>query len=245
VPSATEEHYTSGAYWASRAFDDKAAYKVPLALRVLSDAGIALSPGMRAVEIGCGDGAFLFPLASALEARVPTLSLTGYDISSLAVERAQAAAAAKHESRMSFRCGLANEVAERFDVAFVMDVVEHVTDPYAFLGEVSRLAPVTVVYLPIEQSLAHQLMGRVNRSFGAYHHIHFFSMDSMGILLRETGLTIASMRHAAASPEIFHLTGGWTVQAARRVRYCAYRFAPRVSSLLMGGSVMMALTPAR
>lgn len=244
MQSATEAHYTSGTYWESR-LDDKSDYKVPLAMRVLSDAGISLSPGVRAVEIGCGDGAFLFPLMRAFQAKVPDFSLTGYDISSLAINRARAAAAAKNESRLSFHTGSAGEVRERFDIAFVMDVVEHVTDPFAFLGAVARLAPVIVVHLPIEQSLAHQLMGRPSRSYDAYHHIHFFSIDSMRILLREAGLSIASMRYTAGSPEVLHLTGGWTLQIARRLRYAAYRFVPRVSSLLMGGSVMMALQPTR
>lgn len=240
--SRTEDHYTSGEYWRER-LGSGSDYKVPLALRALAAAQVSLEPGLKAVEIGCGNGSFLFPFAKALDAQFQSFTLCGYDISNLAVEHATMAAREAGESRLSFHLGSAADVADRFDVVLLMDVVEHVTDPYSFLAAVHPIASLVVLHLPIEQSPAHNVLHKLRQSYNTYHHVHFFSDESMRILLEETGFEILVIRFTAASPEILRGGGGLVTRAFRLIRYCAYKLWPRISSLLLGGSVMIVMRP--
>jgi 2-polyprenyl-3-methyl-5-hydroxy-6-metoxy-1,4-benzoquinol methylase len=142
--SATETHYKSGDYWQTR-LKSTSDFKVALALRALAAAQINITPGLRAVEIGCGNGAFLFPLSRALDAHIRSFALYGFDISSLAVDHARNLAEETGETRVFFQTGSATDVREQFDIAFLMDVVEHVSDPYAFLASVRNIAPLALM----------------------------------------------------------------------------------------------------
>jgi len=241
--NSTESFYTSGEYWRSR-LTSSSDYKVPLALRALAAANIELKPGLKAAEIGCGNGAFLFPLARALDAKFRAFTLCGFDISPLAIERATEMARESGDNRISFHLGSAANVKDRFDVVFLMDVVEHVTDPYEFLESTRAVAPLVVLHLPIEQSVAHNLLHKLTQSYNTYHHVHFFSRESMRLLLWETGFEILALRFTAASPEILHSQGDVVTKLFREIRYCSYRFSPYLSSVLFGGSVMIVMRPA-
>lgn len=237
-----EQFYSSGEYWQDK-LNEKSDFKVPLAIRALDEAGFRITPGLRAAEIGCGNGAFLFPLAHALDALIGSFSLTGFDIAPNAVDLAKARASETGETRLTFAVKSAAEIDERFDIVFIMDVVEHVADPYSFLRSVRKIAPVIVLHLPIEQSLAHNIIRRASTSYRRFHHLHFFSQDSMRVLVQESGLEIISMRYTAASSEVLHLHGGPATQVARRLRYYASNILPDTMSMLTGGSLMLVMKP--
>lgn len=239
--SATELHYQSGDYWRAR-LDSASDFKVALALRALHAVNIELSEGVRAAEIGCGNGAFLFPLAATLSGRLKSFTLRGIDIAPLAITHANARAREAGENRISFIEGSAADVKERFDIAFLMDVVEHVSDPFAFLQAAKDIAPIIVLHLPIEHSVAHRLLRKPTAAYKQFKHIHFFSLETMRILLQEVGLIMLGLQFTAASPEVFKFSGGPFVRTSRAVRYCAYKLAPAASSILFGGSVMVVMS---
>lgn len=87
MPS-TEGHYSSGSYWENR-LGQSSDFKVSLALRALSGANVPIKHDVKALEIGCGDGAFLFPLAKTLESENRAFHLYGYDIAVNAIEHAR------------------------------------------------------------------------------------------------------------------------------------------------------------
>ncbi|MHC5740421.1 MAG: hypothetical protein ACYTXT_00690 [Nostoc sp.] len=78
------DHYTSGAYWLERQNSDST-YKVRLVESLLKKSQLSLSSTLKAAEIGCGQGAFLFPFANYLENQKIQCNLLGYDISSQAI----------------------------------------------------------------------------------------------------------------------------------------------------------------
>lgn len=240
--SITESFYTSGDYWKTR-LGAASDYKVALALRALAAANLKLAPGVRAAEIGCGNGAFLFPLTKTLDAQIGSFALYGFDISTLAIDQARKVVLDSGENRLFFRLGSAADVHEQFDVAFLMDVVEHVTDPYAFLSSVRNIAPLVVMHLPIEHSIAHRLLHKPTKAYKQFHHVHFFSLETMRILLDEVGFEIVSVQFTAASPEIWRFSGSVTTRASRALRYYAYKVSPNVSSIFFGGSVMVIMRP--
>jgi len=235
--SITEQHYTSGDYWRDRGAEDSA-YKADLAMNALACANIELRPGLRAVEIGSGSGGFILPLAERLNARFGDFSLSGYDIAPNAVELAKCAT---KDKRIKFSIGSVKDIKDKYDIVFLMDVVEHVTDPYWFLESVRDIAPLVVMHIPIEQSLAHAILSRPLQSYELFHHVHFFSIETLRLLIQETGYEIVKMQFSSAFSKLLYSPGHPLLTAARAVRYCSYKIAPRMSGILMGGEVMVVL----
>jgi 2-polyprenyl-6-hydroxyphenyl methylase / 3-demethylubiquinone-9 3-methyltransferase len=104
-------------------------------LRAQADAAWRLDPrdrfalkGRRALDVGCGAGLLAEPLAR-LGAEV-----TGLDAAPENIAAARAHAAGQHLA-IDYRAGGIEQVAgERFDLVVSMEVVEHVTDPAAFVA---------------------------------------------------------------------------------------------------------------
>jgi 2-polyprenyl-6-hydroxyphenyl methylase/3-demethylubiquinone-9 3-methyltransferase len=92
--------------------------------------------GRRAIDVGCGAGLLTEPLAR-LGARV-----TGVDAAPESIAVAQAHATAQGLT-IDYRAGdVAALTDERFDLVTSMEVVEHVTDPAAFVAALAAvLAP--------------------------------------------------------------------------------------------------------
>ncbi len=85
----------------------------------------------RLLEIGCGDGDFLF------EAEAAGYHVTGVEYAPAACEQARA-----RLQRGEIICGELEKAAlegAQFDLCVLSDVIEHVRDPLAFLREIHRL----------------------------------------------------------------------------------------------------------
>jgi hypothetical protein len=100
------------------------------------------------------------------------------------------------------------------------------------------------MHLPIEHSLAHRLLNKATDAYRRFRHVHFFSLETMRILLAEVGFEIVSVQFTAASPEIRRFSGNATTRASRILRYYAYKLSPNISSIFFGGSVMVIMRPA-
>ncbi|MGF1659740.1 MAG: class I SAM-dependent methyltransferase [Rubrimonas sp.] len=103
-------------------------------------AKLALSPGMRVLDIGCGWGGMALYLAAICEARVVGVTLSPAQLQ-VAQARAQAAGLA---DRVEFRLCDYRAVAERFDRVVSVGMLEHVGVgrlPEYFLTVRDRLGP--------------------------------------------------------------------------------------------------------
>ena len=109
----------------------------------------------RVVEIGCGAGAVL----AALAERLPSAErLDGYDVSPQAIELARP----RESARVHFHEGLAGAGGEQYDVALLIDVVEHVEDPFGFVRAVRDLAERVVLHIPLDLPV-HSTLARLAR----------------------------------------------------------------------------------
>jgi 2-polyprenyl-3-methyl-5-hydroxy-6-metoxy-1,4-benzoquinol methylase len=98
--------------------------------RALSDLHYCV--GQRILDLGCGEGA----LARTLKRQFPQLEVHGCDVSVAQLARAEALGGGV----IYGQCGVTLLYADAsFDIVFVMDVLEHVDDPEAFVAEVSRI----------------------------------------------------------------------------------------------------------
>jgi SAM-dependent methyltransferase len=133
--------------------------------------GVGRVPGS-AAEVGCGEGSVLV----ALRDLWPTTSLSGVDLSSDAV-------AAARGRGLLVSVGTAEDLRGSHDVVFSVAVVEHVSDPAAFLRELAaRCAPGGVV-VSIQP---HQDEPSLDVFFS--DHLHHFTMAHVAAVGAAAGL---------------------------------------------------------
>lgn len=135
-------------------------------------------------EVGCGAGKILEALAD----QYPKSLMTGYDI---------APAAAKFwgdidTSRINLKIGNFFELdVHHYDVLLLLDVLEHVADPHAFLANLHGRSEYLVVHFPLDLSALSVLrkspLLHVRRKVG---HIHFFTKALALELMDECGFDV-------------------------------------------------------
>jgi SAM-dependent methyltransferase len=150
----------------------------------------------RALDLGCGDGAFTAELAGAGATAV------GVDVAAAAIARAQA----RHpglEFRLAPIDGPLPFADGSFDVVWCSEVIEHVADTARWLSELRRvLVPAGRLLLSTPNH------GRVRLALGGIErfsdplgeHLHLYSRRSLARLLHEFGFREVSVRTAAGPP---------------------------------------------
>lgn len=167
--------------------DDKARY--PLA-------------GKTALDVGCGAGLLCEPLARMGAA------VTGVDAAPENIEAAKAHAA-QSALAIDYRSGeLAAQGLGKFAVITSMEVIEHVTDPAAFIAELARhLKPDGLLLLSTPNRTAAsrlflveaaERLGQVPR--GTHDWDQFLTPEELTALLAEAGLEVVEMTGIAFSP---------------------------------------------
>lgn len=239
IYSQPAEHYTSGDYWQNRE-KSESTYKVHLVDSLIKKSHLNLSPHIKAAELGCGQGAFLFPFADFLEKHDLDYQLLGYDISTPAINLAQSRN--QHpENKLKFLTGSANDLPNGLDFIFCMDVIEHVENPFEFLRNLSNKSKYLILHLPIEHSIGHLLMRNPTQSYNTFKHIHFFSWESANLLIKESQFELVNYQFTAASDVVLNMPGSFKIKLSRWLRYFAYQLNPQIAAIVGGGSVLLLL----
>ena len=176
------------------------------------------APGERLLEVGCAGGAFLDALRSA------GFRTTGVELSE------DAARFAREHFTLDVRTGtLAGQGFPdcSFDAVVAGDVLEHLSDPVAFLTEVHRvLAPggVLVLACPMQTNTLYARLGFV--IYGMLHrtatvrllpyHLFEYRPSSLTRILRQCGFSVEHMQTAAISPRDISLRGSRLENLAKK-----------------------------
>ena len=158
--------------------------------------------GKTALDVGCGAGLLCEPLARMGAA------VTGVDAAAENVEVARVHAA-RSGLAIDYRAGeIAEQGLGQFDVVASMEVIEHVSDPAAFVGELARpLKPDGLLLLSTPNRTAAsrvflveaaERLGQVPR--GTHNWDQFLTPDEMTALLEDAGLEVMNMQGVAFSP---------------------------------------------
>jgi len=158
--------------------------------------------GKRALDVGCGAGLLCEPLARL------GASVTGLDAAPENIEAAKAHAA-QSGLEIDYRAGSVEDLSgETFDLVTSLEVIEHVTDPAAFVrGLAAALAPggLLVMSTPNRTMLSRLALvtiaegtGQIPR--GTHDWNQFLKPDELTALIEEAGLEVVETRGFSFSP---------------------------------------------
>lgn len=178
--------------------------------------------GKTALDVGCGAGLLCEPLARMGAA------VTGVDAAPENVEAAKAHAAMSGLT-IDYRAGeLSEQGLGKFDVVTSMEVIEHVTDPAAFIAELARhLKPDGLLLLSTPNRTAAsrlflveaaERLGQVPRGTHDWHQ--FLNPEELTTLLEGAGLEVVEMQGIFFSPlKGLHLSSNMTLNYILSARF--------------------------
>jgi len=183
--------YTSGAYAEKNPDWDSgdSPWKALQVCAILQAHGIRPSS---IAEVGCGAGGVL----AELRRHYPAASLAGYDIAGGLPELWK-----KHrDSGISFILGSFVDQTEcRPELVLVLDVIEHVGNPFEFLDRLRGCAQYAVFHFPLDLSaisvLREKPLLHVRSKVG---HLHYFTRGLALAMLEECGFEVIEARYTGA-----------------------------------------------
>jgi 2-polyprenyl-6-hydroxyphenyl methylase/3-demethylubiquinone-9 3-methyltransferase len=171
---------------------------------VLREVRTRLTPPGRIFELGCGNGAFAAELARQ-----------GYSVTAVDPSESGIAIARQHHPGMDFQTASAYDpLRDRFGsfpVVVSLEVVEHLYAPRTFargiyeLLEPGGVAVLSTPYHGYLKNLALAVTGKLDAHFSPlwdHGHIKFWSMDSLGRLLHESGFSRVTFQRVGRIPSL-------------------------------------------
>lgn len=225
-----EKRYSDGAYLNANPAWDMAdsAWKATLVKAALGTLQVA----PRSVcEIGCGAGGVLRELRKVYS----FCSFTGYDIA----EDVRRFWVNSDSEGIEFHVGdFISENSNHYDCILLLDVIEHLADPFNFLCAIRDRADHFIFHIPLDLSalsvLREQPLLDVRKRVG---HMHYFTKEVALSLLSEMGFSISYWKYTNAA--FSAPTRGFKTRLAGFPRYLAYLVNKDVGVRLLGGETLL------
>lgn len=189
------------------------------------------------VEVGCGAGGILAMLHDAL----PKVQCSGYEIAPDASKFWK-----KHISRdISFVVGdFLKAETTHFDVLLLLDVIEHVPNPFEFLSALKGRADYFIFHIPLDLSAIsvarEKPLLKVRRKVG---HIHYFTKGLALSLIEECGYQVIDWSYTGAAFNAPQTS--WKSLLARLPRRLTFAINRDFGVRLLGGDTLMVIAKAR
>ena len=191
----------------------------------------------RIVEVGCGAGDILV----ALKAKYPDSNLSGFDIAPDASEFWKAHSAVD----ITFRLGdFIKDDSDHYDVLLLLDVIEHLADPFDFLSRIRARADWFVFHFPLDLSslsvLRETPLLHVRQKVG---HLHYFTKALALALLEECGFEVLNWRYSGAA---FNAPKrSWKTRLAGVARRILYALNKDMGVRALGGETLVVVARPR
>jgi hypothetical protein len=185
------------------------------------------------IEIGCGAGGVL----ASLRPRFPSANFTGYDIA----HGLQRLWERHRDSGIRFVLGdfFDQDVASP-DLVLVLDVIEHLGNPFEFLDRLRGRCQHAVFHFPLDLSvmsvLREEPLLHVRRKVG---HLHFFTRGLAVALLDECGFEVIEARYTGAAYSAPNR--GLLTRFAGLLRRLAHTLMGDAGVRFLGGETLMVL----
>lgn len=226
------ERYTGRAYHEENPTWDveDSPWKARQVQRLLSAHAV---PAATIAEIGCGAGAVLAELRQSY----PGAELYGFDI----------APALEHfwenyrHARIRFELGDFLSINTRhYQVVLLLDVLEHLANPFDFLTRIRHAGDHFVIHLPLDLSAVSIVQEapllEVRNRVG---HLHYFTKGLALALLADSGYTVVDCQYTGATftaPQ-----RSWKTRLASAARFLAYAANKDLGVRLLGGETLIIL----
>jgi 2-polyprenyl-3-methyl-5-hydroxy-6-metoxy-1,4-benzoquinol methylase len=230
--STLSDRYTTGAYLQANStwHVEDSAWKARQVISMLKRH--QLEP-RRICDVGCGAGEVLSQLQNLLDS---VTSLVGYERS----PQAYSLARARETDRLRFFLGdPAADQAEVFDLLLVLDVVEHVENPFSFLRGLKRHADLAIFHIPLDmtaQAVARNLIMQTCRE--PFGHLHYFQKETALATLADAGYEVLDWVY---TPSSFARLPDPRARLIQTVRRRLFSVAPDFTQRLLGGWSLLAL----
>ena len=199
-----------------------------LGARIKADHVVALCAGRtfgRVVEVGCGDGALLAELSS----RGLADRFDGFEVSPEGVEIARRRGIPRVERLEAYPGDRIPAEDGDYDLAICSHVLEHVEDPAPVVRELTRVAQLVLVEVPLEDNPSARRPARRSEAL-RIGHVQELSRADVLALLHTAGLRVVDELSDALPYEHQAFFGGGPKARVRwAVRNGVHAVAPRLA----------------
>ncbi len=130
---------------------------------------------------------------------------------------------------------------ERFDVAIMLDVFEHIEDLYAFLRSVRPLATHFVFHIPLDATVLAILKSDLTESRHSVGHLHYFTRSTALETLEDCGFRVRHEHFTKAAWDGPDRKPNSLMSLARRA---LYRISPPLLARTIGGMALLVVAEA-
>ncbi len=236
--SVLESRYYDGSYLADNPDWDRtdAPWKAQLVGAILADHQVAPAT---MCEVGCGTGDVLRHLAKSF----PNARMTGYDISPQVVSFWNEHSG--DQENLDLRLGDFHEIERaHYDVLLMLDVFEHVRDPFSFLERSRPFASHFVFHIPLDLSAASVVRASPLMDVRAkVGHLHYYTKDLALATLADTGYDIVEWRYTGASLQAPNRS--LKTRLAALPRRLVHAISKEFAARLLGGETLLVLAKSR